>query len=64
MTQQYGHELCTNNEIPLITPKIKTLLRKLKTMAETKCEAIHRREYGKITHWIKRSPKGRIQISG
>jgi hypothetical protein len=49
-----------NNEIPLRTPQIrtsKTLLRKLRTMTETKREAIHRREYGKSTHWFTMSSK-------
>jgi hypothetical protein len=43
---------------------IKTVVRKLRTMAETKREAIHRREYEKSTHRIKRSSKGRIEVSG
>jgi hypothetical protein len=33
-------------------------------MLETKCEALHRREYGKSTHWFTRSSKGRIEIHG
>jgi len=57
-----------NHEIPLRTPpkkkKIKALLRKLRTISETKCEVINRREYGNSTHWFKRSSKGRIEVSG
>jgi hypothetical protein len=56
-----------NNEIPLRIRQIKTLktlLRKLRTMAETKCEAIYRRNNGKSTQWFTRSSKGKIEIRG